>query len=405
MALVHLNIGGVYYTTYNETLINIPYFSSVIRMEGEIKSSVDKPYYIDRDGKIFRHILNLARDHDYNFPMKYAKELEYYGFEYEIHEDKTKEVSLNKTNQTDHYQLGELLKYTHSRIGYQYVFQNPIVTLNRPSYRNTTYYLYVPKVEYFSSSDETLTISEDTSKDYTVLIDENVKVDDFDKIHIEYGIGDKNPTYQWSIRMDWAYVQKSDAVYRSNGYHYIPLPILLGSCNNITIPLHLHIRVKGVNKWGFKLTTSVIETDEKQRLNTCNYELLQTSTHEKKCDGKKWVLPTGGISRIFWKTDDEVDSVKLCNNHGHIEYSMAEFKYSEPKKLGIRELPSNWGCIYFGSFSNVDSYITSSEEHVNVLEFPNYVTGTLFYVRKILIHKKDEGIAIYDDENNPPAAT
>lgn len=77
--ITYLNIGGKRFEVGIDTLNKCSYFSAINNMNGEIVSSPETPYFIDRDPKIFRHVLNLLRDANYKYPEKYQDELLYYG--------------------------------------------------------------------------------------------------------------------------------------------------------------------------------------------------------------------------------------------------------------------------------------------------------------------------------------
>lgn len=91
---IYLNVGGTRFETTYDTLSKSGYFNSLIRFEGKIKSSMDDPYFIDRDGHIFKHVLSLCRNPNYKYPEKYKDELEYYQIKFDV----TYKPSQNKIN-------------------------------------------------------------------------------------------------------------------------------------------------------------------------------------------------------------------------------------------------------------------------------------------------------------------
>lgn len=89
-----LNVGGKMFATTRPILKFLSFFDGII---GDNSSSITTPHFIDRDPKIFRHILKLLTNPDYNYPEKYISELKHYGFN--IGEIKNKSrVNLPKTN-------------------------------------------------------------------------------------------------------------------------------------------------------------------------------------------------------------------------------------------------------------------------------------------------------------------
>lgn len=54
--IVHLNVGGYWYTTYRSTLANSNSFFA-----GLVSDTEESDFFVDRDGTHFRHILNWMR--------------------------------------------------------------------------------------------------------------------------------------------------------------------------------------------------------------------------------------------------------------------------------------------------------------------------------------------------------
>jgi BTB/POZ domain len=63
--VIQLNVGGVLYTTTKEVLL-VPNSFFARMFGGEMKEGleIDDALFIDRDGKIFRHVLNYLRNRD-----------------------------------------------------------------------------------------------------------------------------------------------------------------------------------------------------------------------------------------------------------------------------------------------------------------------------------------------------
>ncbi len=64
-------------TTF-ETLSGSKYFETLLSTQWKTS---DDEIFIDRSPWIFKHVLNLLRDPKYEYPPKYASELEYYMIE------------------------------------------------------------------------------------------------------------------------------------------------------------------------------------------------------------------------------------------------------------------------------------------------------------------------------------
>lgn len=75
-APVHIDVGGVIYTSSLETLTRFPESRLAKMFNGNIPIVLDtlkQHYFIDRDGKMFRHILNYMRTGKLMLPEKFAE--------------------------------------------------------------------------------------------------------------------------------------------------------------------------------------------------------------------------------------------------------------------------------------------------------------------------------------------
>ena len=88
---IKLNIGGKLFETTQDTLNSSSYFNSMFSRWNDS----DKITFIDRSPKIFHHVLCLLRDPNYDYPVKYLSELDFYGIKYskEEQEDLLQEIS------------------------------------------------------------------------------------------------------------------------------------------------------------------------------------------------------------------------------------------------------------------------------------------------------------------------
>ena len=61
--IVHLNVGGVFYTTTKATLSRYPHSMLGAMFNGSMATTVDENgyYFIDRDGTLFGYVLNFLR--------------------------------------------------------------------------------------------------------------------------------------------------------------------------------------------------------------------------------------------------------------------------------------------------------------------------------------------------------
>lgn len=71
--IIELNVGGFNYTTSRTTILSYPDSMLCRMISGQIPTATDskKRIFIDRDGPIFRHILNFLRDKTLNIPENF----------------------------------------------------------------------------------------------------------------------------------------------------------------------------------------------------------------------------------------------------------------------------------------------------------------------------------------------
>lgn len=87
--IVRLNVGGVHYTTTKSTLLRFPNSMLGAMFNGALSTSLDENgcYFIDRDGQIFRYILNFLRSSQLSLPAGFdslellAVEADFYQLE------------------------------------------------------------------------------------------------------------------------------------------------------------------------------------------------------------------------------------------------------------------------------------------------------------------------------------
>ncbi|KAF2075727.1 hypothetical protein CYY_002970 [Polysphondylium violaceum] len=105
--VINLNVGGMKYQTTKAILTKIPgtYFHVMLSGELDIKPMAHKPntYFIDRDGTLFRYVLNYFRDGEekLNIPNEFRNQVEteflYYGIkikdQIKIEEEKPQKIS------------------------------------------------------------------------------------------------------------------------------------------------------------------------------------------------------------------------------------------------------------------------------------------------------------------------
>lgn len=83
MTTIKLNIGGTYFETTRDTLSRSEYFNSLF---DRWDTSTGNPYFIDRSGELFEHILGYLRNPEYPYPPEHYGELDFYGIKHNYKE-------------------------------------------------------------------------------------------------------------------------------------------------------------------------------------------------------------------------------------------------------------------------------------------------------------------------------
>ena len=104
--IIDLNVGGTQYTTSRSTLTRYPDSMLASMFSGRLPTPKDKEgrYWIDGDGRLFRHILNFLRRSELTLPSDFTehalleKEADYYQLT-----DLVEEVQRHEQNATDDF--------------------------------------------------------------------------------------------------------------------------------------------------------------------------------------------------------------------------------------------------------------------------------------------------------------
>lgn len=118
-SVVNLNVGGKVYTTYVTTLKTFPNSMLAKMVSGTLAVGTDDKgnYFIDRDSKLFRHILNFLREPDDLLPIitgELQVEARYYGllgsmFPYNSHTVEASARSIKRDNSIGQEQGGKIV--------------------------------------------------------------------------------------------------------------------------------------------------------------------------------------------------------------------------------------------------------------------------------------------------------
>lgn len=76
---IRLNVGGTLFETVQSTLERSQYFYSRLNGDWHIE---DQPYFLDRSGVLFEHVLCFLRNPTYPYPAEHVEELNFYGIDH-----------------------------------------------------------------------------------------------------------------------------------------------------------------------------------------------------------------------------------------------------------------------------------------------------------------------------------
>lgn len=82
MTSIKINVSGVIFETTRETILKINYLKYLLD-DTNLDLNTTIPF-INRPAHIFKHILALAQDDNYLYPIKYQNELDFYDITYDV---------------------------------------------------------------------------------------------------------------------------------------------------------------------------------------------------------------------------------------------------------------------------------------------------------------------------------
>jgi len=82
MKTVKLNVGGKFFETTKQTLVNSSYFKCLLDEDTWNKLPDKDLPLIDRSSELFEHVLCYLRNPEYPYPWQHSGELDFYGVKY-----------------------------------------------------------------------------------------------------------------------------------------------------------------------------------------------------------------------------------------------------------------------------------------------------------------------------------
>ncbi len=160
---IQIDVGGQIFKTTIATIKKINYFKYLLEDTNYDNTQI---IFVDRPPHIFKHILSLAIDPSYNYPLKYHSELDFYDMSYDMSklynpleniDSKIKVLDkgirqLKKDN--DHFAKNDVIINDNMKIMYEYIngidyrigkllndkgYNSTMCDLNRGCYRHKNY--------------------------------------------------------------------------------------------------------------------------------------------------------------------------------------------------------------------------------------------------------------------------
>ncbi len=398
--IVYLNVGGQIFETTEDTLLRSPYFSGIKNVNGSIKTSKEEPYFIDRDPKLFRHILNLLRNPKYEYPYKYYSELKFYSLIEEQIKDNQEPIceinfdSFDKNYNRDLSRLYKLIKTT------------PDVTFHRTIYRRSTYCLYYLQAIQFS----TMPIDYDIQRiglisDLYFLIPKIINLDDLATFEVQIII---NNEYSIKYSLEVSPFINKHKIVKIDGYYYIPLYFMKSHqpklCFQSLSTQKINVQIKS-SKYSdlvtyLKFRFSEVDAMESAKLENMNYQSVVSEINEAVLEHKSYYnLKRGYCQFLLWSTDKKIDFINLKNKitDTNYELSRGDFQYLERDVRNVEKLPDKLGSMYFCLFPleyDADSGGIWCGDDDYILEFPQEVNGKVWQFNTVIMEFKNGHINV-----------
>lgn len=368
---VYLNIGGKQFVTNIDTLTKCQYFNAIVNINGNINSSQEKPYFIDRDPKIFRHVLNLLRDSNYNFPEKYSSELDFYGlYPYETRENgNDKKTDTNKMFifDADNNLINNSQRANSNIIQYNkipesiYITQSPQITFLKSVYRrhtlfepprvknylfNTNKWKHIVRGDFSLVGIELLIPAEfiDKLEYFTIFISYGTDTFSFNLGFVKY-------VQKIIIKDDFLSINLKGLIWRDYLYIYK----LLEDKKSFAIGLEYNLQTSEITSV-LKLST-VRAIDDYNNFSSICREHLIYELNSHKFVGNEFKLPVGLIVYIVFNVNYDYVTLEYINSEDKIDlnhsYTISKFdaRYSYKAECpDSEEFPDdqqNWGLISF----------------------------------------------------------
>ncbi len=405
--IIYLNVGGTLFETTDTTLLNCRYFDAVKRLNGEITSSKEKPYFIDHDPKGFRHVLNLCRDPDYKFPEKYYWVLNFWQFEFTI------------TDNKDIIPRCDAPKFNIEKLESPiYLNKDPIITYHKKIFNRATPCYYKLEGKSFDTLPWQYTFKAPiVYQRGWILMPKNLTFDEFKYFELKMLFDDRDEqsiifarylgdtrvtsiTYnlEFLLRDNFIYhgdkyAQFNETIHIINGYYYIPLvfplcidPPVVNNYKSISLSMiclddkykNINIQVRFASS-----KISQMELDYAYKSQT----IIPFVKEIKFQNVDRVKLEPGYLRYMIWKTEDKIEKITIESGcEQYVEMSRGDFQYLERNRVNFPKLPKNYGSIYFCKFPheyNSDSggiYITNDSSYIygTHINFQKKTSGTIW---------------------------
>jgi len=322
--IVYLNVGGKKFETSLSTLKLLPYFMGLVRFYGDDTwSTPETPYFIDRDPKIFRHILNFLRNPEYKYPDKYIDELEFYGCNIKEIKEQISEIKKesilrkeslltpddNNKQKCKPYDTLPLDTLQRNRLT-----NGPHITFFKEIFRSHT--PFNPPVFTNILFDTKQWSHQIVERDMLLSIDLLIPEYFLNKLkffNITFTFFNDKFTFNLEVIQCLQRIQKYDnlLLFNISSMTIIQKLLILENKSNFSIELSCSYEGKRKVETILKLTTVILHDEERNRLTNGFIAFSGIKFFSEHLVNNEFLLPPGSISCLIFNVNDDYDYVSI----------------------------------------------------------------------------------------------
>ena len=318
--------------------MKLSYFRDIKNIVGKIKSTKKKPFFVDRDPELFRHILNNLRDSRYILPPRCNNELDFWDPKYKKDYNIITTESKNLFRDNNYFYKNNLILNT--------IDKNPhsVCGLYGKSYDELPW-------------THSIIMDECIVKKIYILIPHYIPISELMYFFINIYIKDSDRTlYFMNSKLDFIKLTSNNEIKIISGFYYLPLDCF-NKDTDIQLPKNIDLKIRISSKKYKKICTGI----KYYRLNIYNKEKKHIIGKQVKLFGHmicsqivngECKLDNGYIRYILWRTEKKIKKIKLVDMDTGKKYVLTqdESQIIERTSRELNELPEYYGSMYFCQF-------------------------------------------------------